>query len=137
MVIGWLVAAISVFHLVLLLFNGARVIPGWIDGDLRGAEAENFATMTVSEGYFWGSVGGFAFPLFALGLLLAWLARAGIAPPVFVYLVLLAWAVPGTFIFFPGGYLALIPMAVVLLAADAKSRRTAPAHVSARSTAST
>ncbi|ADD45194.1 hypothetical protein Snas_5563 [Stackebrandtia nassauensis DSM 44728] len=135
-VIGWLIAAISVFHLVMLTFFGARVIPGWVDGALRGAEAEDFASMTVSEGYFWSSLGGFAFPLFALGLLIVWLARAGVAPPVFVYLVLLAWSVPGTLVFFPGGYLALIPMTVILLVADAKSRKLTTAQVSARTAAS-
>lgn len=136
MVIGWAIAAISVWHLTVLTAFGSRMIPGWLDGALRGAEAEDFSTMPASEGYFWGGLGGFAFPLFALGLLIVWLARAGVAPPVFVYLFLLGWAIPVSLVFFPGGGLALVPMAVVALVADAKSRRLTTAQVSARTAAS-
>ncbi len=122
---GWSMAGIAVLHVIFWSVVTWADWRAWVAGDLWGADPASAMEYRLHYGY-WALVGGFAVPLFLLGLLTVHLTRVGISLPRYIAWVMLAWVLVASALMEPNGFpLGFIPTAL-LLRAEYLQRGTMP-----------
>ncbi|MFE3560432.1 DUF6463 family protein [Streptomyces sp. NPDC059193] len=94
---GGIIAVIGGGHLAGALVSSASHFGDWLTLGLWGSYLED----SDSANDFWGSVGGFGWPLFTVGLVVLWMNRNGIIPPKFLAWTVMGWGAFMTYIVEP------------------------------------
>ncbi|MGW5684329.1 DUF6463 family protein [Nonomuraea sp. NPDC003754] len=118
---GRIIAFLGVFHMAVTVALNIRYLPTWFSGGLW-FPANGLGELPPALGGFWLTIGSFALPLFALGLLIDWTGRRGATPPAFVAWLLGVWGTIGALTFEPSPFVAVWVPAVMLLVAAGNRR---------------
>lgn len=108
---GWSLVAIAVLHTAFFAFDAPW--GDWIDGELRGGEAD-----AESVAVFWALPGGVVMPVLLFAALLIKTARSGRRVGAGFGLALAAWAGFCAWLVGPSGFLTVfVPAGLLVLAA--------------------
>ena len=108
---GGIIAAIGAGHLAAALVGSAPHFRDWLALGLWGRYLED----TESANDFWGSVGGFGWPLFIVGLVVLWMNRNGVIPPKFLAWTVMGWGAVMTYIVEPTPGPAVVIAGILML----------------------